>query len=116
MLVVAVLVVIDLNYSPLFYSPPSAPSRGFIYDSLEAVLQQANREIDDQAHALAANTEIGKQLGIMDRGEWFDSLDFDNDLIFHSQVEPMAAVKLHVCRDHRQRFLPLHLVSPVSPS
>jgi hypothetical protein len=66
---------------------------------------------------IAGNTELGKQLGIMDRSESFDCFDFDNDLssIFHDQVESIAAVKLHVFADHRQRFLPLTLLSPLSP-
>jgi hypothetical protein len=47
----------------------------------------------------------------MDRGESFDSFDFDNDLIFHNQVESIAAVKFPVFVDHRQRFLLLNLAS-----
>src|ERR1700730_2905164 len=50
----------------------------------------------------------------MDRGESFDSFDFDIDLIFHNQIESIAAVELHVFADHRQRFLVLRLVSSSS--
>ena len=58
--------------------------------------------------------EIGKQLGIMDRGGSFDSFDFDNDLIFHNPIESIAAIKLHVFVDHRQRFLLPNLAFPRS--
>ena len=51
----------------------------------------------------------------MDRGESFDSFDFDNDLIFHNPIESIAAIKLHVFVDHRQRFLLLNLAFPRSP-
>jgi hypothetical protein len=100
-------------FSAFLYSPPSAPSRG-IYHSLEAVRQQANREID-HAYALAGNTKIGKQLGIRDRGESFDSLDFKHGPIFHNQVESIGAVELHVFVDHRAAVSATQPCIPLSP-
>jgi len=54
-------------------------------------------------------------LGVMDRGESFDGFDFDNDLIFHNQIESIAAVELPSLQATGSGFSCSALHPPLSP-
>ena len=44
-------------------------------------------EIDEEAYPLIQQAEVGEELLGEDGFHFFDRLEFDNDLIFHDEVE-----------------------------
>ena len=58
--------------------------------SSDAVFQVDGIEIDEQSKFLAAEFQIGEQLGFVDGRDLFDRLQFHDHRIFHQQIDSIA--------------------------
>jgi hypothetical protein len=62
-------------------------------DSLQAVFQDRDLEVDEEADGEAGEFEIGHELGFMDRQKLFYGLQLDDDSLLDEQVDPVAAIE-----------------------
>jgi len=60
-------------------------------ESLYSVPEQTGIEIDKEPHLLASNTKIRQNLGFENWIKPLPTLDFNDRLIFHKQVEAIFA-------------------------
>ena len=61
---------------------------------METFDKQSHVEVHQQTHAVAAGLQIRQDLRLVDGPEFPDRLHFDDDSIFHDQIEAMLADQL----------------------
>jgi hypothetical protein len=67
-----------------------------------------NVEIDE-AEFFTADFQIGEQLGGVDRVQFFDGFDFDNDLVFDHQIQPISGFDQNIVVSDWKIDFPLDL-------
>jgi len=70
-----------------------------VYDSVNAVFDEDLAEIDEQPKAFIAQAKVGENLLLMHRGDLFNGLQLDDDLVFHHQVGTKAFIEMDVVVD-----------------
>lgn len=64
-------------------------------------------EVDEKSEPEAFQAEIGQELGLVDRGEPLDRLDFDGHESTDDDIKPIAAIEPDPLVFQRQGLLPL---------
>lgn len=82
-----------------------------IGDSGDAVLQQFDIEVDEQAQTLITEFQVRKQLGLMNLGNNLYRLKFNDDAVLDEKVEAIAGVDSKPVVDQRQLELSNNAVS-----
>jgi hypothetical protein len=99
---------------PHIFSPQRAQSsQRFFFQLIDQTAYSSAElrdiEVDQQANRAPGEFEIGEQLSLMNWLQPFDGLQFDNHLLFHQQVNAIAALQLYSAIFDGQRPLPLDL-------
>ena len=74
----------------------------------DAVFEEADVEVQEQAAGEARELEIGDQLSFVDGSEGINALDLDDHPSFDQEVDAVAAVELDAVVDNRKRDLALN--------
>jgi hypothetical protein len=61
-----------------------------VYKAFKPILQMHNTEVYKQAEGFTTEFEVRKELGVMDRADCVDGLDFYHHKVFHNQVHPVC--------------------------
>ncbi|HMO25490.1 MAG TPA: hypothetical protein PKB10_04410, partial [Tepidisphaeraceae bacterium] len=69
----------------------------------DALFQGRDIEVEDQSDRPAAESEIGQELGVMDRCKFLDGFHLNHDRRFDEQIDPIAAIEGHSLVDDGQR-------------
>jgi hypothetical protein len=75
-------------------------------EAAHAVFQAKGIEVQKQAAAVAAQPEIGENLGFVDRAEGFDGFDFYDHGFVYDEVGAVAGIELCIAIDDRDYGLP----------
>ena len=86
-----------LSYSTviIFFQP--------VHDSCDAVFNEHDVKVDQQAKPLVGEPKIGQKLLLVDREKQLDGFDFHDDFLFDHQISPESGVNADVLIDHRNR-------------
>lgn len=63
--------------------------------AFEAILEVFHVEIHQKPDRKARQLQVGEQLCIMDGQEFLDTLEFENQSIFHENIYPVSTVDEH---------------------
>ena len=75
----------------------------------DAVLQLCDVEINKQTRRYLGESNVRKNLCLMDWKNRFDAFDFDDEIAAYEQIDPIAAIERVAAIDERQRLLSLDL-------
>ena len=75
----------------------------------QAVLQERHIEVEQQAGAEAAQAQIAKDLGLVDRRQGLDRLDLHQQRVAHDDIRTKAGSQVGPLIGNRDRHLPLML-------
>jgi hypothetical protein len=73
---------------------PSLPSRP-VDEPFNAVPEMYNVEVYKQSDTFTTEFEVRKDLGLMDRGDAVDRLDFHHHEVLDDQVHSISEIELH---------------------
>ena len=77
-----------------FIFMPSLPSRP-VDEPFNAVPEMYNVEVYKQSDTFTTEFEVRKDLGLMDRGDAVDRLDFHHHEVLDDQVHSISEIELH---------------------
>ncbi len=75
--------------------------------ALDAVGQRYGIEVDQQADAAWAETEIGQKLRLVQRQDAFNRLEFQDHLAVYADVGDVAAVQVDIVINYGEQYLAL---------
>ncbi len=90
-----------------FGTTEARSAAGLINESFDALLQDGDLEIDEQADLQIAEFEVGKELGLVDRQERVGALELDDHLVGDEQIEAETFVETQAFVGNGHGFLPL---------
>ena len=78
-------------------------------DALDAIPQVRNVEVDKQSKPVATQAEIREQLGRVNRQQFFDTFDLDDEAIFDNEIDSIRGGEFDSAIHNRQPNLVLKL-------
>jgi len=79
-----------------------AGGSGSVYPTNDAVLEHGDVEVDQQTDRFAGEFEVGDNLCVVNRMQFFDALQFDDDRILGEHVDAETAIQSDGFVDYRQ--------------
>jgi hypothetical protein len=70
-----------------------------VHDSVNAVFDEDLAEVDEQPETYVAQAKVGEKLLFVHRGDLFNGLQFDDNLVFHNEVSTKAFIEMDVVVD-----------------
>ena len=78
-------------------------------DAFQAIFQDGHVEVQQQSHLPVVELQVREHLGLMDRQERIDVLQFDNDDTLDDEVHPKATIQANALVHYGQFHLALEL-------
>src|SRR5262249_15173124 len=78
-----------------------------VHDSFDALAHMRDVEVQKQANAMAAEFQVRDQLGSVERQQFFNRFDLDDDAVFDKEVDAVAGVERDAAVNDRQANLVL---------
>ena len=86
-------------------SPPQRTRRtqSLVFDdTANAVAKMRNVEVDQQANLVATQLQVGQNLRKVQRKQFFNCFDFDDDAVFDNKVDAIGGIQLNTLIDDRK--------------
>jgi hypothetical protein len=71
----------------------------------DSVFEEDDIEVDEKADLLAAESKIGEKLGLVQRRDLFDALEFQDGFVINHNIQTIPTIQSHVLIVDRQRDL-----------
>jgi len=82
-----------------------------VYESFDAVFQVSNIEVYEKSEGSSTEFQVGNDLRLMNGSNRVHRFQFDDDQIFHQEIDSVAEIQLNAIVNHGQANLRIRLES-----
>ena len=85
---------------------------GLQYSADDALCQERDIEVDQQADPFVGQLEVGQKLSLVNRQQFLHGFQFQNDFVLHKEIDLVTAVQLQALVLDGKVDLPLKAQPP----